>query len=125
MTQKEPYTETWSKWAIPTLIPTEFATMAGKGVELIVQMQKDMFYTLAEMNQCWLGRATAETQLASELGAKLAAARSPPESAEACQQWMAERVKMAAEDGQRFATDSQKLMEVTARMFSNGWSGRK
>ena len=46
-------------------------------------------------------------------------------SAEACQQWMAERVKMAAEDGQRFATDSQKLMEVTARMFSNGWSGRK
>jgi hypothetical protein len=125
MTQKEPYTETWSKWAIPTLIPTEFATMAGKGVESIVQMQKDMFHTLAEMNQCWLRRATAEAQLASELGAKLAAARSLPESAEACQQWMAQRAKMAAEDGQRFATDSQKLMEVTARMFSNGWSGRK
>jgi hypothetical protein len=32
-------------------------------------------------------------------------------------------VKLAAEDGQRFATDSQKLMEATARMFSNGWSG--
>ena len=59
----------------------------------------------------------------SELGAKLVAARSFPESAEACQQWMAQRVKMAAEDGQRFATDSQKFMEATARMFSNGWSG--
>jgi hypothetical protein len=125
MTQKEPYTETWSKWAIPTLIPTEFATMAGKGVESIVQMQKDMFHTLAEMNQCWLGRATAEAQLASEFGAKLAAARSLHESAEACQQWMAQRAQRTAEDGQRFATDSQKLMEVTARMFSNGWSGRK
>ena len=99
--------------------------MAGKEVESIVQMQKDMFHTLAEVNQCWLGRATAEAQLASELGAKLAAARSLPKSAEACQQWMAQRAKIAAEDGQRFATDSQKLMEVTARMFSNGWSGRK
>ena len=125
MTQKEPYTETWSKWTMPNLIPTEFSTTAGKRVESLVQMQKDMFYTLAEINQCWLGRATAEAQLASELGAKLAAARSLPESAEVCQQWMAQRAKMAAEDGQRFTTDSQKLMEVTARMFYNGWSGRK
>ena len=46
-------------------------------------------------------------------------------SRDGSQQWMAQRAKMAAEDGQRFATDSQKLMEVTARMFSNGWSGRK
>jgi hypothetical protein len=123
MTQKEPYTEMAAKWAIPTLIPTELAKMAGKGVESIVQMQKDMFDTLAEMNRCWLGRTTEEANLASELGAKLVAARSFPDSAEACQQWMAQRMKMAAEDGQRFATDSQKFMEATARMFSNGWSG--
>ena len=123
MTPKQPYTEMMAKWAIPTLIPTELAKMAGNGVELIVQMQKDVFDTLAEINQCWLGRATAEAKLASELGAKLAAARSFPESAEACQQWIAQRVKMAAEDGQRFATDSQKFMQATARMFSNGWSG--
>ena len=123
MTPKQPYTEMMAKWAIPTLIPTELAKMAGNGVESIVQMQKDVFDTLAEINQCWLGRATAEAKLASELGAKLAAARSFPESAEACQQWIAQRVKMAAEDGQRFATDSQKFMQATARMFSNGWSG--
>jgi hypothetical protein len=123
MTQKEPYTETSAKWAIPTITPTELAKMAGKGVESIVQVQKDMFDTLAEMNQRWLGRTTAEADLASELGAKLAAARSLPEATEACQRWMAQRVKLAAEDGQRFATDSQKLMEATARMFSNGWSG--
>src|SRR5260370_31249534 len=123
MTQKEPYTDTLAKWAIPTVIPTDLAKMAGNGVETIVQMQKDMFDTLTEVNQRWLGRTTAEATLASELGAKLAAARSFPESAEACQQWMAQRVKMAAEDGQRFATDSQKFMEATARMVSNGWSG--
>jgi hypothetical protein len=122
MSQKEWHTETAAKWAIPTLIPTEFAKLAGKGFE-IVQLQKDMFDTLAEMNQCWLGRATAEAKLASELGARLTAARSFPESAEACQQWMAQRVKMAAEDGQRLATDSQKFMHATARMFANGWSG--
>ena len=96
--------------------------MAGRGVESIVQMQKDMFDTLAEMNQRWLGRTTAEANLASELGAKLVAARSLPESAEACQRWMAQRMKLAAEDGQRFATDSQKLMQATTRVFSNGWS---
>jgi hypothetical protein len=123
MSQKEWQTETSAKWAIPTLIPTELAQMAGKGVESIVQLQKDMFDTLAEMNQRWLGRTTAEANLASELGARLAAARSLPESAEACQQWMAQRVKMAAEDGQRLATDSQKFMQATARMFANGWSG--
>jgi hypothetical protein len=123
MTQKKPYTEMSANWAMPTLIPTELAKMAGKGVESIVQVQKDMFDTLAEMNQRWLGRTTAEADLASELGAKLAAARSLPEATEACQRWMAQRVKLAAEDGQRFATDSQKLMEATGRMFSNGWSG--
>jgi hypothetical protein len=122
MTQKEPYTETTANWAIPTLIPAELAKMAGPGVETIVQMQKHMFDTLAEMNQRWLGRTTAEANLASELGAKLVAARSLPESAEACQRWMAQRMKLAAEDGQRFATDSQKLMQATTRVFSNGWS---
>jgi hypothetical protein len=125
MTQKEPYTEMSANRAMPTLIPTELAKMAGPGAETIVQMQKDMFDTLAEMNQRWLGRTTAEAKLASELGAKLVAARSFPESAEACQQWMAQRVKMATEDGQRFATDSQKFMEATARLFSNGWSGER
>jgi hypothetical protein len=123
MTQKEPYTQTTARWAIPTLVPAELAKMAGPGVETIVQMQKHMFDTLADMNQRWLGRTTAEAKLASELGAKLVAARSFPESAEACQQWMAQRVKMATEDGQRLAIDSQKFMEATARMFSNGWSG--
>jgi hypothetical protein len=125
MTQKEPYTEMSANRAMPTLIPTELAKMAGRGAESIVQMQKDMFDTLAEMNQRWLGRTTAEANLASELGAKLAAARSVPESAEACQRWMAQRMKLAAEDGQRFATDSQKFMEATARLFSNGWSGER
>jgi hypothetical protein len=41
MTQKEPYTEMSANWAMPTLIPTELAKMAGRGVESIARC-KDM-----------------------------------------------------------------------------------
>jgi hypothetical protein len=49
-----------------------------KRIEKFVNTQKELVEKLQEMNRQWFDRAQAEANLASELGAKLTAARSIP-----------------------------------------------
>jgi hypothetical protein len=51
----------------------------------------------------------------------LTATRSVPEAVAAYQECVAQRMKMAAEDGQRIAEECQKGMTKISRALSNGW----
>ena len=83
---------------------------------------KEFLDTLEEINaHGW--RVQSGVTLASELVGKLAAARSVPEAAAAYQECMTRHMELFAEDGRRMVADSEKLMRVGARLFSNGSPG--
>jgi len=109
--------------------PAEFAAMGQKRMEQSVNIQTELLDKLQETNRQWLDRAQSEANLASEFAAKLMAARSIPDAMAACQEWTSRRFEMMAEDGKHLLADTQKFMEVNARLLSNssltnGGSGR-
>jgi hypothetical protein len=106
--------------AIPNSFAANLSKAGKKHVEAISAMQADVFKELQEIGEHWTARAKSETELASELVGKLTSARSIPESATAYQEWAIRRTQMAVEDSQRLFTDNVKLMEIAARLFSNG-----
>jgi hypothetical protein len=63
----------------------------------------------------------SEATLAPEFASKLAAARSIPETATICQEWVSRRMEMATEDAKRLSADSQKFVATGARLLSKGW----
>jgi len=68
-----------------------------------------------------LARVKSEVELWTGAAQKLTARRSVPEAVAAYQECVAERMKMAAEDGQRIAEECQKGMTKVSRALSNGW----
>jgi hypothetical protein len=80
---------------------------------------------IEQANKDWLARVEKERVLASELATKLSAAGSLPDVAKEYQRWMTQRWELMAEDGRKFFGDSLKLMNSTARLWSNGWSNGK
>ena len=100
----------------------EFAAMAMKGFEGLAQFQSELMNNIREANQKCLEHMQSEATLASEFVAKLAASHSASDTAAACQDYGKRRMELLTEDGQRLMADSQKLMEKTARLFSNGFT---
>jgi hypothetical protein len=84
-------------------------------------VQKELLGTYEEASRAWLARVQSEVDLWSGLAAKLTATRSVPEAVAAYQECVAQRMKMAAEDGQRLADECQKGMNKISRALSNGW----
>jgi hypothetical protein len=71
------------------------------------------------MNQQWLDRIQAEASLASELASKLTAARSVPDAITAYQNWGSRRFEMMAEDTKHLWDDTQKFIQVSARVLQS------
>jgi hypothetical protein len=61
----------------------------------------------------------SEVDLWTGLAAKLTATRSVPEAVAAYQECVTQRMKMAAEDGQRLAEECQKGMNRISQVMSN------
>ncbi len=109
-----------SATATSNSLAANFSKAGKRQVEAISAIQADVFKELQEIGERWTARAKSETDLASELLGKLTNARSIPETATAYQEWAIRRAQMAVEDGQRLFTDNVRLMETSARLFSNG-----
>jgi Phasin protein len=138
MAQKGTSVERSVKPAIPGVLHVELAEIGKKGFDAIIHMQRELCDALGEMNRDWFARAQAEANLASEFATRLTTARSVPDTAIMCQEWMGRRMEMFAEnsrrfvadsrrfveDSRRFLADSQKFMEASARFLSGGFGGR-
>jgi hypothetical protein len=105
------------------MAPGEIAKMTEDRLKEMGGVQKQMLDTIAEMNQRWLSCASAQATLASDLGSKLAGARSLPDVAALYQEWMAQQTKMIAEQNERFLEDARKVMEAMTRSFPRSWNG--
>ena len=89
--------------------------------EAMLTMQRELLGAYEEASRAWLTRVKSEVELWTGLTQKLTATRSVPEAVAAYQECVAQRMKMAAEDGQRIAEECQKGMTKVSRALSNGW----
>lgn len=105
----------------PTDASTQFSKLGKEQTEATLAVQKELLEAYERASQTWLARVKSEVDLWSELASKLAATRSVPEALQAYQECVAQRMKMAAEDGQRLSEESQKIVSRITRSLSSGW----
>jgi hypothetical protein len=87
----------------------------------MLSMQKELVDAYEQASRAWLARVKSEVDLWSALATKLTTTRSVPEALSAYQECVAQRMQMAAEDGQRLLDDCQKITQQITRSLSNGW----
>jgi hypothetical protein len=88
--------------------------------EAMLHTQKELFDAYETVGHLWLTRVKSEVDLWSELATRLATTRSAPEAIGACQETVAQRVRMAAEDGQRLIDEWQEITGIVTRSLSEG-----
>ncbi|HTV35126.1 MAG TPA: hypothetical protein VMF12_01745 [Xanthobacteraceae bacterium] len=101
------------------VISPPFGEMGTHGITAGLRLQKEMIELLSEMSREWYARATSEAELAMGLSNRLTAARSVPDALSAYQEWLNEWMGMFGEDSRRLVSDGRKLMEASARCFSD------
>ena len=88
--------------------------------EAMLHTQKELFDAYEAASHLWLIRVKSEVDLWSELATRLATTRSAPEAIGACQESVAQRMRMAAEDGQRLIDEWQEITGIVTRSLSEG-----
>jgi hypothetical protein len=84
-------------------------------------LQKEVLASYEEASRAWLTQMQSQVTLWSGLPAKMTATHSVPEALEAYSKCVSESIKMAAEDGQRLAEETQK----TTRNFTKSFGGAR
>ena len=87
----------------------------------MLKMQKELLHAYEEASRTWFTRVKSEADLWSDLANKLAATRSVPEALSVYQQYVAERMQLAAGDTRRMLEECQKITErITNSLSSEG-----
>ena len=95
-----------------------FSEMGVRSVKASLRMHKEMFDTLQDISRDWVARAASEAELACTLPNRLRDARSVPDALSAYRQWLREWLELCGEDGRRFVSDGQKIMNTGVRCLS-------
>jgi SH3-like domain-containing protein len=88
--------------------------------ETMSAVQKELLETYEEATSAWMDRVKSEIELWSKLQSKILASRTPPEALQAFQECWTERLRMAAEDGQKLGENTQKFVQNVGRITSQG-----
>ena len=89
--------------------------------EAMRNVQKELMVAYEEAGRSWIERVKAEVELWSSLAAKLSASDTAPDRMEACRETVAQRMKMAAEDGLRLLEEGQKIIGAVSHSMSASW----
>jgi hypothetical protein len=114
----EQRTDTTSASAPLSLFPVDLVDLGKMRLQALFDAQSKLVDTLPALSRDWMSCAQAERELSSELMAKLSAARTLPESARAYQEWLSRRIDMFADETRMLFDDTQKLVDVGARLFA-------
>jgi Phasin protein len=101
----------------------DFFGFGTNRMESLLEMQKHLVESFEQFNRAQMERAKRETELASEFAGKVTSARSVPDVMSAYQEWLSRRMAMFAEDGQKLFSESQKAVNETMRLLTNGRNG--
>ena len=92
--------------------------------ERLGRFQAELLEKIQEANRHWLARVQAETTLAVEFAAKMAAARSFPDAASVYQEWASRQLKFAVEDARYAISTGQALTDMGSRLLQGGDKGK-
>jgi len=84
--------------------------------------RSELLESYERISRSWLDRVQSEVSLWSDLANKLGATKSASEAVEAYTRCVAQRMQMAAEDGQHLLKDGQEITQQIGRALSNGWT---
>jgi len=105
--------------AAAALTQARFTEMGARNVKAGLRIQKEMFDTLQDISRDWVARAASEAELACTLPNRLRDAHSVPDALSAYQEWLREWLALCGEDGRRFVSDSQKIVNTGVRCLSS------
>lgn len=88
----------------------------------ILNLQKAILESYEEASQAWMARLQSEVSLWSDLANKLSGTRSVPEMLDAYTKCISQRMKMAADDGNRLVDEAQQITQKVAQSINNGRS---
>jgi hypothetical protein len=121
MAKKEYHTEQTESATPFGLIPSAFITMGRQHIHECVKAHSELVGRFEEVNRSWLDHLQSEAELSAEFASKMTAARSIPDVATLLLEWNKRHMEMAKVDAKHFLADTQKIMEVGARLLPGGW----
>jgi hypothetical protein len=80
-------------------------------------IQKELLEEWQQAGRYWLDRIQSEMALWGELASKLATTCSATEAFDAYTKWIAQQMKMTAEDGQRLLKDFQYMTQKVTQLL--------
>ena len=93
--------------------------LANGGTEAMLRLQKKLLELYDQASRDWLAQLKSEAELWSGLATKLAGTRSVPDAIKSYQEWISQRVEMAAADAQRLSDECGTIMQKINR--SDQW----
>jgi len=93
--------------------------LANEGTEAMLRLQKELLELYDQASRDWLAQLKSEAELWSGLATKLAGTRSVPDAIKSYQEWISQRVEMAAADAQRLSDECGTIMQKINR--SDQW----
>ena len=93
--------------------------LANEGTEAMLRLQKELLELYDQAGRDWLAQLKSEAELWSGLATKLAGTRSVPDAIKSYQEWISQRVEMAAADAQRLSDECGTIMQKINR--SDQW----
>jgi hypothetical protein len=91
--------------------------------EAMGNLQKELLEAYEQASRAWLARVKSEADLWSGLAAKLTSTRSLPEALDSYQTCVAQRMQMAAEDGQQLFEQCQNITQKITRALNGRPAG--
>jgi len=85
-------------------------------------LQKELLDTYEQASRAWLERMKSEMELWAALATKMSGTRSVPEALEVYQKGLAQRMQMAADDGQKLFDGCRNITQQITRAMSDGLS---
>ena len=93
--------------------------LANEPTEAMLRLQKELLELYDQASRDWLAQLKSEAELWSGLATKLAGTRSVPDAIKSYQEWISQRVEMAAADAQRLSDECGTIMQKINR--SDQW----
>jgi hypothetical protein len=89
--------------------------------DVTLQAGQEFLKIVEEMGREFTSCVAAEAELSLRLSKRLSEARSIPDAMAAYQEWLHEEMVRRSQDASRLVTTSQKFINTSTRIFSNGW----
>jgi hypothetical protein len=93
--------------------------LANERTEAMLRLQKELLELYDQASRDWLAQLNSEAELWSRLATNLARTRSVPDAIKSYQEWISQRVEMAAADAQRLSDECGTILQKINR--SDQW----